>query len=174
MRKRREWSKIDPVEYLHKHYSHVKTRSQLEKEDSGLHGVLARRDELNKIFPRKKEYRDWKKKDPVEYFHKHCSHVKTVTQLIREDHGLYLMLRRTGKLDKLFPEKQTHRDWSELDPVEYFHENYLHIKNRKQLSEEDQSLYQVLVKIGKVDEVLPTKKQLEKKALEIAIERYAG
>jgi hypothetical protein len=49
-----------------------------------------------------------------------------------------------------------YRDWSKIDPVEYFQENYEgKITGRKQLSREDEVLYQKLCELGKLDALLP-------------------
>jgi hypothetical protein len=103
-----------------------------------------------------REYRNWKKQDPVEYFNEHyAGRITTRKQLVQEDHGLYLKLHKEDKLDIVLPDLER-RDFSNVDPVTLFNERYAgRITKRSQLEKEDTGLYQKLRKAGKLGVVLP-------------------
>ena len=122
-----------------------------------------------------RERRDWDKIDPVQYFNKrYAGKIITREQLRKVDGGLYHQLYRVGKLDELLPNShQKDRDWSKIDPVQYFNEKYKgKIITKKQLEEVDGGLYSKLRKIGKLDEVFPLVDQ--RSQLENLLQDYVG
>ena len=157
IKERRNWKMIDPVEYFRQNYSHIKGMTQLRREDSGLYLKLRKTGKIAEVFPGK-QHRDFNQVDPVDLFHQKYFHVTSRAQLDREDQGLYDKLRALGKLDELLP-NQNHndRDWSTINPVDYFRQNYSNIINRTLLMKEDRGLYWILMKTHKIDEVLPQK-----------------
>ena len=155
---RRDWNKLDPVEYFNSHYSHIKRRGQLDKEDNGLYTKLRRTGKLNKVLP-EKQRRNYNETHSVELFHEKYFYITSRAQLRKEDQGLYQKLLRTGKLDKLLLNKnEEYRDYSQTEPTELFYEKYSHVTSREQLHREDNGLLVKLRKLGKLDEVLPLKK----------------
>jgi len=103
----------------------------------------------------RRERRNWKENDPVQYFYEHYSHIKNRAQLEKEDPGLCRQLRINNKLDEVLQKKQKHIDYSKTDLVNYFRQNCSDIKSRKQLAIEYQGLYKKLLSEGRLDEVLP-------------------
>jgi len=153
-RERRNWKENDPVQYFHEHYSHIKNRAQLEKEDPGLCRQLRINDKLDEVLQKKQKHIDYSKTDPVNYFRQNCSDIKSRKQLAIEYQGLYKKLLSEGRLDEVLPETQ-HRDWTKQDPVELFRQQYSHIRTRSQLKKEDSGLYKKLLSESRLGEVLP-------------------
>jgi hypothetical protein len=160
----RDFSKIDAVVYFSEHYAgRITSRSQLKKKDWVLYDKLLKQDKLHVVLPSPKR-RDFSKVDPVKFFKEHyAGKIATRDQLQTKDPSLMLLLRKTGKLDAVLPER-VYRDYSKVDPVAYFSEHYAgRITTPGQLQKEDSGLFQKLRKMGKLDVVFPSdsKKQLE-------------
>jgi hypothetical protein len=165
MSRGRDWMENDPVKYFEEHYAgKITTRGQLQQEDHGLYLKLCKLGKLEDVLP-DAVYRDFSKVDPVDFFKEYpAGRIKTRGQLKKEDGGLYLKLRKLGKLEELLPDVQEKRDWSKIDPVKFFEERYAgKITTRGQLKKEDRGLYDKLRTLGKLDVVFPSddKKQLE-------------
>jgi len=171
---RRDYGLINPVDIFHEKYSHIKSRAQLSREDPGLYCKLNRMGKLDEILP-ETQRRNYKKNDPVKLFYDRYAHITSRVQLVRENIGLYLKLLRNGYLDELLPNtNEKDRDWSKIDPVKFFGQNYHYITSREQLKKEDSGLYSKLSEIGKLDELLPSRDSLKAKTLEKVIERYTA
>ena len=101
--------------------------------------------------------RDWNKIDPLKYFRENYSHMNlTRTQLKELDSGLRLILGKRGLIDQAIPERREQRDWSNVDLLKYFKEQFGDRKiTRKQLAREDEGLSIQLYKAGLLDEAIP-------------------
>jgi hypothetical protein len=62
----------------------------------------------------------------------------------------------------------------ENDPMKVLRENYPHIANRQELYRTNKELYYNLVRVGKLEEVLPTQRQIKKRVLEKVITHIIG
>lgn len=150
------WTEQELVKFFNENFSHLKTRIQLTNEDYGLYNKLKKAGKLDEVLP-VKQRKNWSKINPVQYFHDHYQHIKSIRQLCEENGRLYDLLRKIGKLEEVLPGKKRCRNWKNVDPVKYFHEHYSHLKNREQLLRMDSGLYGALHRIGKLDELLPKK-----------------
>ena len=148
----RNWNKLDPIQYFNSHYSYIKSRSQLQKEDRGLYNKLLKKDKLDVVLP------DYIKTDPVKLFKQQYSRVTNRNQLRKENGSLYNKLWKEGKLDEVLPEK-LRRDYNKTCPVELFHKKYSYVTSRGQLYKECKGLYLKLWREGRLDEVLPEKRE---------------
>ena len=61
---------------------------------------------LDEVLPGKTQ-RDWTEQDPVEYFRQRYSHIKSRSQLAKEDRELYKKLREERRLDEVLPSENT-------------------------------------------------------------------
>ncbi len=159
-RQLRDFSKKDPVQHFKEQYKgKITSRKQLEKEDQVLYDKLRKLGKLDEILASQHENnRDYTQTDPVQFFNQHYKgKVVTRTQLSKEDPGLYQKLRKQGQLDEILPSQyENHRDYTQTDPVQFFNQHYKgKITTRKQLQKEDQGLYCKLLRIGKLEDVLP-------------------
>jgi len=145
--RRRDWSEMSgsPLEYFRKKFGGKKfTRSEPNLVDKGLYDTL--------------------RKMILEEFRENYSDREDITrtQLKKENHRLYGDLLRFKLLDETIPTtKMKRKDWSVIDPVEYFKENYGDREDmtRSQLQREDGGLFQALIKHGQMDEAVPIKKR---------------
>ncbi len=165
-REYRGWNSIGAVKYFNEHYKgKITTRRQLQEEDSGLYRKLRIIGKLDEILPNKHEnFRDFSQVDPVQHFNQHYKgKITTRKQLKKEDGGLYEKLRKLGKLDEILPSRhESHRDFSEVNPIQFFNEHYKgKISTRSQLKKEDPTLYEKLLKLGKLDEIFKKKSSLD-------------
>ena len=176
MRERRDWSKIDPVQYFNDEYKgKILTRKQLQIKDSVVYNMLRKLGKLDDVLPNSNQKdRDWSRIDPVQYFNDmYKGKIRTRRELRGADIGLHQKLSMLGKLDEVFAPNAPRRDWSKIDPVQYFNEKYKgKIITRKQLEEDDCGLYSKLLKLCKLDEVFPLVDQ--RSQLENLLQDYVG
>jgi hypothetical protein len=155
----RDWTKIDPLELLAKEYPDIKSRTELAKRDPGLCSHLKKIGKLDEVLPSSQPtYRRWKKNDPVKYFMKH--HAGTITtrkQLELADKYLYTTLLKTGRINEVLDSKyDDNRDWTKMDVLQYFKENYEgKVTSSKQLRKEDSTVFYALWRLGKLRELFP-------------------
>jgi len=92
----------DLIEYFRKQYSSKMRRLCSEESlryDSGLYQKLLEAGKLDQVIPSKQKTRSTI--NPIEYFKKHYSQIKSRAELMREDKGLYDILRKNDLLDVL-------------------------------------------------------------------------
>lgn len=102
--------------------------------------------------------RDWKGVDLIKYFRDNYSHVTSREELKKLDLVFLLKLHEAGLIDSVVPSKNAHhRDWSVIDPLEYFQKNYSNIDSPVELSKKDPSLNKKLRSLGLLDKAFPRK-----------------
>lgn len=133
----------------------IKSKSELENHDSGLHAVLGRRKLLDKIYFMRAQPtgRDWASMsdDEIVDYAKRFTKVNRISrggELAKADPGLYDVLRRRKLLDRVeFKEKR--RSWASMSDEELVKETKKlieekRIKTRSQLSKKLGGLYKAL------------------------------
>lgn len=103
---RRDFSKIDPIQYFKKHHAeHCKNVTDLFKRDQTLYAVLHKSGELGDLLD-KEEYADYKN-NPLEIFRAYPEyHDLSRTQLSKINRRLYRALHYYGQIDEAIPIKQ--------------------------------------------------------------------
>ncbi len=101
----RDWNCTDPIKYFERHYKgKITSRAELSEKDRMLYYVLRKRKLLDKVLPDYRYHRDWNSTDAVQYFKQHHEgKVSGRSELSRKDPYLYNRLRKSGKLDIIFP-----------------------------------------------------------------------
>lgn len=96
------WKDKDPVAYFNEHYSHIKTREELKKTDSGCYRQLNEAGKLDEIFG-SIEKRDFNSIDLKEHYNTHYSYCKRPVDLSRADMYFYRQCLKAGIVPSLFP-----------------------------------------------------------------------
>jgi len=146
----------------------IKNRKDFGKTDSGLYGVLLKRNILDAVIP-EKYGRDWSSmndKELISHAKKFVekNEIKNRTGLKKADMGLYKVLWKRNLLGAVVPEKREKRDWSPMidEKLVSYAKTLIEkngIKKRTDLHKADQSFYQVLRKRNLLDVIVPDKKE---------------
>jgi len=144
----------DPVKYYNEHYPGM-TRGRLQKEDNRLYNRLWEDGLLDEVpLAVRRRYSKFGG-DPVKYYNEHYSGM-TRTNLSKNNPGLYKQLSRKKLLDEV-PKavrgaiKRRSSKFGD-DPVKYYKAHYPGM-TRKELYNKNLSLYQMLSRKGRLDEV---------------------
>lgn len=69
---------------------------------------------------------------------------------------------------------ETKINWKDVDPVKFLRDNYPSVLSKGDLYKENKELYYELMRIGKLDKVLPTHREAKKQALTEFIKSFTG
>src|SRR3989344_4514200 len=150
----------DSLGYYKEHYSGM-TRGRLQEEDPGMYNRLRKDCLLDEVPLANRSTITIKRRsskfggDPVKYYNEHYSGM-TRTNLSKNNPGLYKQLSRKKLLDEV-PKavrgaiKRRSSKFGD-DPVKYYKAHYPGM-TRKELYNKNLSLYQMLSRKGRLDEV---------------------